>query len=437
MRTLSLAVGCFLVGGAAVIGAFEVACPSIVERDLGARLDAAGYSGASFSVARVTLDRIQLRDVTLAEGISLGDVEVTPGPLALWRGAEATVTLTRPRVELSALHMPAATAMSGHSQLRRVNIVDADVGIGIDRVVVRGSIDLSRGEPRLDLVVNAPVLHVGSTVARNMAAVIQGPVSAVHVVASARVDRIETASGPTTVDDAVVHAEIDADLSRRTFAIRGLMVAREARVARVTVHQPQLPFFLAGSASNGLHLRSDAPLVLTARTATIAVGDALIPLDTPVLTARGMSVLGGVDLQLGSDDVPLSVSATVHDVPLDNVIAAATRGRAHATGTIDGSLVFMRGANGLELRSGDLSTPTSGALRIAGAATLLGDPAQPFAVQARLAAALGDFVYSRISLHVDRNPDAVLSIEGRGRKIPQALLVDVNVRGLLAQNEKQ
>lgn len=455
MRSLKLILVSLLVGGLAAVLVMTFVIPALVEHGVRTRLDESGFPDARLGVGHVGLDRVELLDVTLAPGIALGDVELRPGPLALWRGEQASAILFRPRIDADAL---AALPSRAHgSSLARVEIVDGELAHGDDRIAIRGTIDLREKRPRVALSIEAPRLHVGTWVATDVAGTIRGSVGDLQICGTGSIEHLEIDACATvdaarargvvrvalpasiagaTLSDATVRADIDVDLATRAFFVtNGIATARSVQLDRVSLREVELPFSFSGSIGDSLRLAADRGLVLSSRAATVALGGAAIPIERPVIAASGVVELGPVDLHLGPREEPLEITAVVHGVSLDAITSAATQKRVRGTGFVDGTVVLAATEHGIRLRGGELATTASGTLRVADASKLAADMDRPFAVHARIGAALADFAYSKIGLRLDHEPDMLLSIHGRGRRVPQEIQIDVNVRGLLAQNE--
>jgi hypothetical protein len=338
-----------------------------------------------------------------------------------------------------------------------VKIVDGELVRGTDRVAIRGTIDLRDKRPHVDLALEAPRVHVGSWVATQVAATIRGSAGDLRICGTGSIDELVIDACATVDKDrargvvhvalpssiaglllqgAKVHADVDVDLATRAFSLtNGTATAESVHLDRVALREVELPFSVRGSIGDSVRLDTEHALVLSSRSGTVTLGSATIPVERPMIAATGIVTLGPLELHLGPREEPLEITAAVHGVSLDAIAGAATQKRVRATGSVDGTIVLSATAQGIRVRGGELATTASGTLRVTDAAKLATDLDKPFAVHARIGAALADFAYSRIALRVDRDPDMILSIHGRGRRVPQEIQIDVNVRGLLAQNE--
>jgi hypothetical protein len=468
-----------VVGLAAL--AWWIVVPKVVEHGLRDRLDAAGFQDAAFEVGDVALDRIQLLDVTLAAGLALGDVAIHAGPWQLWRDQPADVVVHGARVDRRALAKVVADspARSRRLPFRRVVIRDSR----LDELSVRGTIDL-RGEfAAFDLTAESPRVRVGAVVVENVAATVRGPSSRLRACATGTVrgaeldacavidarpatrrstDLVWAANDPRrgwratgkgalvregnslrlaggtidatmtagtigglTVAGATLHAEVTGDLGAGTLTARGAIKAAELAADHVKIRDATLPFALTGDA---LGVRSTQELVLSATSATITAAHSSVRVDAPILVASGTAAAGGATFAFGGRPAPLRLVAKLRGIPVDRVLTSATRGRAHGTGTLDGELVLGVGADGLALIGGKLANRAPGRLRIPQLSDLGDVSATDIGPHRRIAAALGDFAYTQLALTVHDSPDLRLSLLGRGRRIPQSLDININVR---------
>lgn len=367
--------------------AWKLLVPRAIEHDLRRRLDEAGYAQARFELAEVALDRIELRDITLGAGMDLGRIDIDAGPYQLWRGQRADITVSGARIRAEAARRGAAGAKLPFDH---VTVRDAELIGAHERVAISGTIDLEK--------------------------------SAFDLVATADVPQA-TWSG-IAVESATIRAAVAGDLS--AFTARGELVAKGVITKSARASEVRMPFDLAVSLRDGVTIRSEDQLALTAKTAAVVVAGTAVTLDDPIVVARGTTRAGGVRLVFASGR-DFELAALLEHVPVDQVLAAATRNRVRASGVLDGELVLN-----------DRLAITKGVFRARGpgrlyASTPLKLETGGFAIQNRVAAALADFDYSRLVMTIDS--DVHLSLAGRGHTVPQELAIDVNVRGLLAQNE--
>jgi hypothetical protein len=466
--------------------AWKYVVPFAIDRELHARLDDAGFAHASFEVGRVALDRVELVDVSLAQGLDLGDVEIAAGPWQLWRGERPDVVLHRPRIAPSGAH---PNARGRALPFRRVVIDAGELDVGGDRLAVRGTIDLRAPLAVFDLAAYAPTIHVGPTLVEGMAATIRGPanhlracgtglIERARVDACIRRDSDETASlewrarevddnwsangrgqltyanesvaftgglveaslaertiGGFAIEHATVHAEVDGDFGARSFALRGELVAEKLSNKAVTIRGARLPFDVVGVVDQAVKMHSDRELVLSAASAIVTSAGVAVRIERPVVAAHGATSIGDVvELAAGTPDRSFAIVAKLRGISVDRVLAAATGNRVRGTGILDGELVFDLDDRKLALVGGELAARGPGRLLATNPGSLAKVDASSFAVHRRIAAALADFDYTRLALSIDDDPDLRLSLEGRGRRVAQELDVDVNVRGLLARN---
>lgn len=143
---------------------------------------------------------------------------------------------------------------------------------------------------------------------------------------------------------------------------------------------------------------------------------------------------------LDPDDLDLSLALTLRGLSAGPVMALLSRGRAAATGRLDGSLqvrVVSRDRPRLILGDGELHAREPGRLRVRHRATIeallgrAGGSEYGTVVRKRVAAALDDFRYSHLSLLLRGQPgSARLRIQGTGHDVPQDLDLTLNVGGL-------
>lgn len=463
MRTVRIIVASFIAF--AVLGAlaFEYVLPAVIEREVRTRLPA----GAHFEVGTIALDRVELLDVSLARGLELGDVTIEAGPWQLWRGEPPDLVLAGPRIDTRALATRPGSG-GGTPRVGRVTIVDGK----LDEIAVSGTIDLGGS---VDLVARAPRLRIGPVVARDVAATVRGPLRELRACATGTLDagvqldacatldartraraqlvwqahgragsahgtaRLVRAGDAFAIEDGTLEAVVAAHTThgitveraslRATLAgpldelvLRGELRAGRLAAEQVSLRDAVLPFELAGSPAR---LRSHQPLVLAAASATVTAAGRSLRVDTPTITARG--ALGRIAL---GGDAPLRVAVKLRGVSVDHVLAAASRDRIRGTGVFDGELVFD---DSFALVGGGLAARAPGRLRVKALAGIT-DP--DVALHHRVAAALADFNYARLAVSVAGDPELKLTVQGRGRRVPQAIAIDVNVRGLLARTER-
>lgn len=483
MRRLQIVALSFVIVAALAWTLMSVVLPIAVDRGIRGRLDRAGFAHASFTLGSVTLDRVELLDVSLQRGLALGDVVIEAGPYQLWRGDLADVVVRG--AEIDARTSVATSGTGARLPFARVFIEDSSIVDDTQRIAVRGSIDLRGREPALDLVAHTAALRVGTLLIEDAAATVRGPLAALRACATGRITEMTvdgclvidagertaslewaahdsrvaatgggtlrlagdtvlldggtidatlaaTSAGGVSLDPVALHGVITADLSQQTFTVAGELRSDRIAARGVTLRNVALPIAIDGTVRDGLSLHSKTAWLVAADTATVTAMGRSLTLEHPVLRAIGRSVFGPVQLEAG-DDRPLEIASTLRGVPLDQILAAATRERVRATGVVDGVVVFTVDDTGLSLADATLTTREGGTLRIPDLGAIT--PAR-FGVHERVAAALSDFAYSKLTLDVDDPSTLRLSLAGRGKRITQELAVDINVRGLLAQRNQ-
>lgn len=120
------------------------ALPALAGRSIRLALASRGYPDARFEVARVGVDSIRLRDVELAAGVDLGEVELDVGLSALWGARARSATIRGARVALEAVKPLVGGASGGGSPpLDRVRVERALLTRGRDRVTITGELSLA------------------------------------------------------------------------------------------------------------------------------------------------------------------------------------------------------------------------------------------------------------------------------------------------------
>jgi hypothetical protein len=121
------------------------ALPALAGRSVRRALADGGYPDARFEVEHVGLDRVRLRDVRLAAGIELGEVELDVGVSALWGDRPAQATVRGARISLDAIKPGGGGGAAGRPPVDRVRVERAELTSGRDRVTVTGEISLAGG----------------------------------------------------------------------------------------------------------------------------------------------------------------------------------------------------------------------------------------------------------------------------------------------------
>ncbi len=128
----------------------------------------------------------------------------------------------------------------------------------------------------------------------------------------------------------------------------------------------------------------------------------------------------------------------VRGLALDRALDAVSDRRVAGTGLVDGELVLAQGGGSAILKSGILRARGGGVLRVTDAAwrARVAAPLASFALQQRLADALADLAYSRLTATISplgANPELRLSLRGQGERAPhQAIDVDLHLNGMRA-----
>ncbi|HEU0035614.1 MAG TPA: YdbH domain-containing protein [Kofleriaceae bacterium] len=149
LRRAGIAIGVI----AAAIGVLVYCAPAIAAWKLRRELAAAGYPDARFEVAHIGFDQLALRDVVLAPGLELGEVELDGGLSLLWRDPD-TITIRHARITRQAA---AALATSRGSLARAVRIEDGVVVVDGAQIAIDGTLALDSSAPTGHLV--AKVAH--------------------------------------------------------------------------------------------------------------------------------------------------------------------------------------------------------------------------------------------------------------------------------------
>lgn len=134
-------------------------------------------------------------------------------------------------------------------------------------------------------------------------------------------------------------------------------------------------------------------------------------------------------------------------VPLQEWLEALSKGRITGEGRLSGDvdLVFQWAPRlGVDLQGGRLTSVEAGVVRFlddAETRDLIRQQVDQIAaasghdnvVKERLVGALEDFAYSALDFRIERDPDGAVTLRahtsGKGRKVPQEITLDVNLRG--------
>jgi hypothetical protein len=274
------------------------ALPALAGHSVRDALASGGYPGARFEVGHVGLDRVHLRDVHLADGVDLGEVELDVGISALWGDRPARATVRGARIALDAMtpDFGGRRAAQG-SSIRRVRIEDAALTRGGDRATIRGDISLA-GPLAADLratgvrigggaAVDAALrvreagrgrydaaweLRGGSWTARGEGALALGAGGAALVHSRTEVRAGELRSGAVSLEG--VRARIDLAGPLAALEARGDARADRAeiagRTARVTLRDVRVPIAVHARRVDGALAVVGRPVVARAAEGTIA-----------------------------------------------------------------------------------------------------------------------------------------------------------------------
>jgi len=267
------------------------ALPALAGCSVRRALATSGYPDARFEVASVGLEHVRLRDLSLADGLALGEVELDVGLSALWGARPRRATVRGAHISLDAVK-PVGRS-SARPPLDRVRLERAELTSGRDRVTVTGEISLA-GPLAVDLratgaqigghtidelavraseadggyraawelrdadlrargtgtlawrggalavvrshtEVRAQVLHAGAASLEGLDAVLEaaGPLDALDVRGDARADRVELAApaGALTLEDVSLPIAVRARYAGGALAVLGRSAVARAGAA--------------------------------------------------------------------------------------------------------------------------------------------------------------------------------------------------------------
>jgi hypothetical protein len=210
-------------------------------------------------------------------------------------------------------------------------------------------------------------------------------------------------------------AAVVASIGEASFVVGGRQLRFDS--PGLVVHDGQ-PFTWSAFAGDEHRLTWTAiaglPLELGAGSLAIRFAD-------PLVASGHVRALGG-ELVLA----PFSLRSGTATVRVDGVSVARVAnllpgGRIAATGVLDGELVFDHDRSGVRLERAALHARSSGELHVS-----------------RVPTAVGDFQYDRLTCEVlpaGHDPEAIISIHGKGIRSRQELELAINVRGVRALAE--
>ncbi|MDX2086956.1 MAG: hypothetical protein SFX73_03850 [Kofleriaceae bacterium] len=183
------------------------AIPELVGRYLRHELAERGFPAARLEVRSVGVDRVELTNVTLGDGMSLGEVELDAGWSLLWRPAHA-LTIRGAQISRSAIERWARSG-SGMTSAQRVQgpigrlpidelrLADCTVDLGATRFTVSGGIGLRSSS--VHLRAHTEAWDIGPLALRSVAVTAKDAGDAIRACASGQVDGIAAVEGCTTV----------------------------------------------------------------------------------------------------------------------------------------------------------------------------------------------------------------------------------------------
>jgi hypothetical protein len=460
----------------------QCALPVVVERGVRGQLAEAGYADARFRVSAAQLHRLVLADVTLHDGLELGDVEIEGGLLGLARDTTLDVTLHGPRVDATALSGLPEPRHRGRRDraLGRVRVTRGELRSGDQAIAIDGTIDLARDT--VDLMASTPRLAIAGGELREVVARVRGSRDALRTCATGtlgagrgtQLEACTTTSlaklrtgafdvrwtarggddtwrasgrGKLRLADATLAVErgrvelalsdgmrITAEVAGTLDALSatGMMRTRQLEIGSATLREVTLPFTGRGRVRAGrLEMASEAPVVAHAWGGSLQLANSTLPFDDSTITAAGRLALADGAIVLAAGEAPrdeLELELQVRGVALDPFLAHATSGEVRGTGLLDGRVGLSLAGDAWSIRGGALSARGGGKLAITAAAIDAGGK-----LEERVLGTLADFAYRRLAIAVGqggRDPQLRLELAGRGRRIPQELTVVLNLRGI-------
>jgi hypothetical protein len=220
------------------------------------------------------------------------------------------------------------------------------------------------------------------------------------------------AVGAATVTNARVSAEVSGNLSQRRLAVRGAVHAERTEVTRLgEITDVRVPFAFASD-------REDSSLRIS--DATARLGGGRLTLEPFVL---------------GSDVHHLVVNA--RGIELERIVRELGNGHVAGGGLLDGRLVVRGDEAGWSIEGASLRARGKGALRVTDRKLreriAAASEASSLAIVDRITAALADFEYTELQATLGPEQSLAelqISMRGQGRRVAQALAVDLRVRGV-------
>ncbi|HEU4732546.1 MAG TPA: YdbH domain-containing protein [Kofleriaceae bacterium] len=198
-----------LVAGGLVM--LHRALPGLIARRVERLLADRGFAGAHVSVSSVELDRVELGELTLGDGLALGRVELDAGLSLLWRPRVHQLTLRGARLSLGAparelLTRLACPARPGGGALplealpfEIVRIAGGVVTVGGVDIAVWGTLAPSARGIAVDLEASAPAIRLGRLGLRDLRATLRDAGAGLRACATGELAgaALGAAPGPT------------------------------------------------------------------------------------------------------------------------------------------------------------------------------------------------------------------------------------------------
>jgi hypothetical protein len=211
--------------------------PELVGRYLRHELAERGFPSAQLHVKRVGVDRVQLTNVTLGDGMSLGEVELDAGWSLLWRPAHA-LTIRGAQISRAAIERWATTgsAMSGAKTtsgpiarlpIAELRLADCTVDLGDTRFTVSGAVGLASSA--VHLRAHTPAWDVGPLALRSVSITAKDTEDSIRACASGQIDGIASVEGCTTVPRASLLATRALDVEWSASSRMGLVWDAQGR----------------------------------------------------------------------------------------------------------------------------------------------------------------------------------------------------------------
>ena len=309
--------------------AYRELVPVLVASQVRHELEARGFAHARFRVASVELHHLQLREVQLADGLYLGDVELDAGLSMLWHDRATQLTIRNARISAAMLGRgrTATTALP----FQQIRFEDCILELGDDDAEVHGTITLPHG---VDLHARLSELGVGTRVLHGVEATARDLAGELEVCLGAHESGI----------DARACSRVPQSLAA-IIALRELATTWTASAATWTAHGEASLAWPTGSLT----------LVVAAERATIAVAGIPMTVERPSITVHDVAlawpttvVWNATAAQLG--DVRLAAPSGVLSLRL------SPDGGFTATGSLHADRLALH-ADVNELEGRDVSAP--------------------------------------------------------------------------------